>query len=188
MADHRVVLAEPQRPAGRTARGWCERDDPSREVLPKRLLRSLPTAATPSSQAKTLRSYPVGKEATPPPRPCTREALHLATDSLRTSKRARTVMQLSVLIPVYGRPTRFGHEPDHRTAAQSGPEREEDQRLRWSAAMWSPPPESNRRPHPYHGTTRNRCANRRSPRSRPTVGVEVIGSLSAKLCVHSSHG
>ena len=36
--------------------------------------------------------------------------------------------------------------------------------------------------HPYHGTTRNRCANRRSRRSRPTVGAEVIGSLSAKLC------
>jgi hypothetical protein len=46
-----------------------------------------------------------------------------------------------------------------------------------------PPPESNRRPHPYHGTTRNRYANRHIPRSRPTVGVEVIGSLSAKLCV-----
>jgi hypothetical protein len=49
--------------------------------------------------------------------------------------------------------------------------------------VWSPPPESNRRPHPYHGTTRNRCANRRSPRSRPTVGAEVIGSPSAKVCV-----
>ena len=48
---------------------------------------------------------------------------------------------------------------------------------------WSPPPESNRRPHPYHGTTRNRCADHRFPRSRPTVGAEVIGSLSAKLCV-----
>jgi hypothetical protein len=46
-----------------------------------------------------------------------------------------------------------------------------------------PPPESNRRPHPYHGTTRNRCAERRFPSSRPTVEAEVIGSLSAKLCV-----
>jgi hypothetical protein len=35
----------------------------------------------------------------------------------------------------------------------------------------------------YHGTTRNRCADRRSPRSRSTVGAEVNGSLSAKLCV-----
>jgi len=50
---------------------------------------------------------------------------------------------------------------------------------------WSPPPESNRRPHPYHGTTRNRSADRRSPRSRPTVGVEVIGSLPGKLCALS---
>ena len=48
---------------------------------------------------------------------------------------------------------------------------------------WSPPPESNRRPHPYHGTTGNRCADRRFPRSRPTVRAEVIGSLSVKLCV-----
>jgi hypothetical protein len=28
--------------------------------------------------------------------------------------------------------------------------RQDDQRLRWSVPMWSPPPESNRRPHPYH--------------------------------------
>jgi hypothetical protein len=48
--------------------------------------------------------------------------------------------------------------------------------------MWSPPPESNRRPHPYHGTTRNRCADRRFPSSRSTVGAEVIGSLPTKLC------
>jgi hypothetical protein len=49
--------------------------------------------------------------------------------------------------------------------------------------MWSPPPESNRRPHPYHGTTRNRCAKRRFPRSRPTVGAKVKRSLEAQLCV-----
>ena len=42
-----------------------------------------------------------------------------------------------------------------------------------------------RRAHPYHGTTGNRCADRRFPRSRPTVVAEVIGSLSAKLCVLS---
>jgi hypothetical protein len=39
------------------------------------------------------------------------------------------------------------------------------------------------RAHPYHGTSGNRCADRRFSRSRPTVGVKVIGSLSAKLCV-----
>ena len=31
------------------------------------------------------------------------------------------------------------------------PERRTDQRFRWSEPVWSPPPESNRRPHPYHG-------------------------------------
>ena len=51
--------------------------------------------------------------------------------------------------------------------------------------VWSPPPESNRRPHPYHGTTRNRCAEPRFPRSRPTVRAEVMGSPSPKLCAHS---
>jgi hypothetical protein len=56
------------------------------------------------------------------------------------------------------------------------------QRLRWSEPVWSPPPESNRRPHPYHGTTRNRCANRGFPRSRSTVGAKVMGSLQAQLC------
>jgi hypothetical protein len=57
-----------------------------------------------------------------------------------------------------------------------------DQPFRWSEPVWSPPPESNRRPHPYHGTTRNRCADRRCPSSRPTVRAEVIGSPSAQLC------
>jgi hypothetical protein len=59
--------------------------------------------------------------------------------------------------------------------------RENDQHFRWSERMWSPPPESNRRPHPYHGTTRNRCAERPFPRSRPTVVAKVIGSPSPKL-------
>jgi hypothetical protein len=63
-------------------------------------------------------------------------------------------------------------------------ERHDDQRLSWSEPAWSPPPESNRRPHPYHGTTGNRCAKRRNRRSRPTVRAEVIGSPSARLCAH----
>jgi hypothetical protein len=61
-------------------------------------------------------------------------------------------------------------------------ERNGDQHFGWSEPMWSPPPESNRRPHPYHGTTRNRCADRHFPRSRPTVGAKVIGSLLPRLC------
>ena len=60
-----------------------------------------------------------------------------------------------------------------------------DQHLCWSEPVWSPSPESNRRPHPYHGTTRNRCAEPRFPRSRPTVRAEVMGSPSPKLCAHS---
>jgi hypothetical protein len=63
-------------------------------------------------------------------------------------------------------------------------ERDDGQRLRWSGPVWSPPPESNRRPHPYHGTTGNRCADRHLRRSPPTVRVKVIGSPSAKGCVH----
>ena len=45
------------------------------------------------------------------------------------------------------------HESDTNltpTAARTNPKREDGQRLRWSSAWWSPPPESNRRPHPYH--------------------------------------
>ena len=56
-------------------------------------------------------------------------------------------------------------------------------RFRWSEPVWSPPPESNRRPHPYHGTTGNRCANRHIPSLRPTVRAKVIGSLAVRLCV-----
>jgi hypothetical protein len=101
----------------------------------------------------------------------------------RWSKRTRNVMWGSVLIPSYGRSSRFGHEADHLIAPPTGPERAEDQCFGWSAWVWSPPPESNRRPHPYHGTTGNRCAEGRFPRPSPTVGAKVIGSPSAKLCV-----
>ena|SRR5215212_9311233 len=58
-------------------------------------------------------------------------------------------------------------------ALPTGPKRGTDQRFGWSAWVWSPPPESNRRPHPYRRTTRNRCAEPRSPRSRSTVGAKV---------------
>jgi hypothetical protein len=48
------------------------------------------------------------------------------------------VMQLSILILIHGRSTRFGHEAYHLVAARAGPEREDDQRKRWSSAWWSP--------------------------------------------------
>jgi hypothetical protein len=76
----------------------------------------------------------------------------------------------------------LSHIPTAMCSLTTGAQTTTDQRFRWSGCVWSPPPESNRRPHPYHGTTRNRCAERRFPRSPSTVGAEVIGSLSAKLC------
>ena len=69
--------------------------------------------------------------------------------------------------------------------SRSGSVRQDAQRFRWSSTRWSPPPESNRRPHPYHGTTGNRCADWRSPRSRSTVRVKVIGSAPTQLWGHS---
>ena len=41
--------------------------------------------------------------------------------SSRPSKRTRNVMQGSVLIPSYGRSSRFGHEADHLIAPPTGP-------------------------------------------------------------------
>jgi hypothetical protein len=54
-------------------------------------------------------------------------------------------------------------------------------RLRWSALVWSPPPESNRRPHPYHGSAAKRRANRRLRSSRRTVGGEGMCSVADRL-------
>jgi hypothetical protein len=82
-------------------------------------------------------------------------------------------------------PVQHRQERQRRPPSPSQPARiGTDQRLRCSGPMWSPPPESNRRPHPYHGTTGNRCADARFCRSCRTVGAEVIGSPSAKLCAH----
>jgi hypothetical protein len=49
------------------------------------------------------------------------------------------------------------------------------------------PPESNRRPHPYHGTTRNRCANPRFPRLRPTVGPKLSVLFRRSYALSSKH-
>jgi hypothetical protein len=56
------------------------------------------------------------------------------------------------------------------------------EKAQFTGTLQSPLTDSNRRPPPYHGTTRNRCANPPFPWSRPTVSAEVIGSLSTKLC------
>jgi hypothetical protein len=57
--------------------------------------------------------------------------------------------------------------------------------LRWSERVWSPPPESNRRPHPYHESRAHRCADQRFCRSRPTVDRQVMCSTRAG-CSRSS--
>ena len=50
------------------------------------------------------------------------------------------------------------------------------QHFRWSEPMWSPPPESNRRPHPYHESCAHRCADRRFRSSLATVDRQVMCS------------
>jgi hypothetical protein len=63
----------------------------------------------------------------------------------------------------YQRPETTGQPADASTSIQNPPSTSlakqgesliprygQDQRLRWSGPVWSPPPESNRRPHPYH--------------------------------------
>jgi hypothetical protein len=62
---------------------------------------------------------------------------------------------------------------------QPAPTRGTDQHFRWPAWVWSPPPESNRRPHPYHGSAAKRRANPRRRRSRCTVVAAVMGSVAA---------
>jgi hypothetical protein len=82
---------------------------------------------------------------------------------------------VSVLLAGEPQSTESGHQADHWTTTEPAPEREDDQRLRWSSAWWSPPPESNRRPHPYHVSPAHRHAIRRFGRSQRTVGGAVMG-------------
>jgi hypothetical protein len=58
------------------------------------------------------------------------------------------------------------------------------QRFRWSEPVWSPPPESNRRPHPYHGSAAKRRANRCLRRSHCTVEAAGMCSLNGAGCDH----
>jgi hypothetical protein len=139
-----------------------------------------------------------------PPEPC-RGAVLSAHEPRRFLGAARTVMRCKTAMPPrisaggtrsIGKGAAQRRSPD--TEPQSSPRPHPDRdvvgpndletttelRLRWSEPVWSFPPESNRRPHPYHGTTRNRCADHHSPSSCPTVGAEVMGSPPAKLCAH----
>ena len=69
-----------------------------------------------------------------------------------------------------------------QTAVRSAPGMEEA--VCWTRPVllvwvWSPPPESNRRPHPYHGSAAKRRAIARCCRSRSTVDAAVMGSVAA---------
>jgi hypothetical protein len=64
------------------------------------------------------------------------------------SSRTRMVDQGSALHPACACPTHPERHDDQHRLVQPAPDRDADQRLRWSAPVWSPPPESNRRPHP----------------------------------------
>jgi hypothetical protein len=103
---------------------------------------------------------------------------------LAGSFRTQTVDQGNALDPACACPTPPERHADQRHSVNRDSGCGTDQRFPCSGHMWSPPQESNRRPHPNHGTTRNRCADRRSRTSRPTGRAEVIGSPSAKVCVH----
>jgi hypothetical protein len=62
---------------------------------------------------------------------------------------------------------------------------EADQRKRWPDPVWWTRQGLHLRPLPCQQTTGNRCANRRSCRSRPTAGVEVRRPLSVQLAFSS---
>ena len=96
-------------------------------------------------------------------------------DSPRELRGPLECAQLSALHPVHDRLRVSPKRPNGRA----------DRICAGRPLSRAPRAESNHRHHPYHGTTRNRCAPSRFPRSRPTVGSEVIGSPSVKLCAHS---
>jgi hypothetical protein len=62
------------------------------------------------------------------------------------------------------------------------------QHFGWSVWVWSPPPESNRRPHPYHESRAHRCADRRFRRSPPTVDRQVMCSSLLHFSERSGSG
>jgi hypothetical protein len=72
----------------------------------------------------------------------------------------------------------FGPHPNAYGVGPTIPKQATEPQLPWSAWVWSPPPESNWRPHPYHGIAGNRCAQSHFRRSRCTVEAKVITSAS----------
>jgi hypothetical protein len=63
--------------------------------------------------------------------------------------------------------------------------------LRWGSCKrrlcWWACQDLNLGPHPYQLNAGNRCAHRRSRRSRPTVGAKVMRSIGALVCVLLFH-
>jgi hypothetical protein len=55
-------------------------------------------------------------------------------------------------------------------------------RFRWSGRWWACQ-DLNLGPHPYQLNAGNRCADRHSCRSRPTVGAQGMRSISVLVCV-----
>jgi hypothetical protein len=97
-------------------------------------------------------------------------ALRATTSNLKPLVRRRTHLRCSSALRE--------HIP-YGTSGLTSLQNRTDQRFRWSASWGSPPPESNRRPHPYHGSVTKRRAIPRLRRSTDTVDVTVMGSVTS---------
>jgi len=89
------------------------------------------------------------------------------------SSRTRTVDQGSALHPACTCPTRPERQDDQHRPFNRPPDTDLTSVNAGQLGV-EPPPESNRRPHPYHGSRRHRCAEQRFRRSLATVGRQVM--------------
>jgi hypothetical protein len=97
------------------------------------------------------------------------QSYHAGARAEETAERAKLLLNRAGLHRQPSDPHTASLDRKCFPTVQPNPERRTDQRLRWSGPMWSPPPESNRRPHPYHrcaGGSRRRAAPHVSPQSR----------------------
>jgi hypothetical protein len=79
------------------------------------------------------------------------QSYHAGARAEETAERAKLLLNRAGLHRQPSDPHSASLDRKCFPTVQPNPERRTDQRLRWSRPMWSPPPESNRRPHPYHG-------------------------------------